>query len=306
LFFVFLISFTFASIPAAQSFRFQEVTALNVAARAVQAEDLAYYAVDTDSIQNKQVTAAKLADLDIARTGQLAPDVVTTDSLAFDLVTLTILPANTVPAQSQNFFVTIPTGVQQIWPYENTLRFGTGSSAIVDAPDSATSYRIENKARGPGVILGWYPSRNGHLLRYQSSRALRGLFCEDLTMDGFQHSSDDDDDWTHAHTFTNPIPSCNPPNCVSLDCVNNLVPDQFCAISRLPQTCSYTTSVSDTTNPQEGTPVYSPSVERITINNEGLVEMWYFGSGSIQPGADVTIVITVVVLLDEGYGSGSP
>ena len=311
------------SIPTTEINRFADVGPYQVTQAAVGSEDLAIFSVGNNALQNNAVTSRSLANLAISKPKNLSPDTVTTDSVAFDLVTLTILPFGTVPAQSQDPTVTIQTGAQAIWPWENVLRPNLGDSAVVDAPAIGTSYRVENKARGPGKIIGWYPNRNGHLLRYQSSRSLRAITCQDLTEEIITnediHDTDDDDFtsdiWSHFHRFNNAL--VQPPtfangvcqgSCVTLDCsafdtahVTDL--DFNCILSTLPQTCGYTTSVEDVNNPQEGVPVYSPSVERITINSEGLVEMWYFGSGSVQPGADVRIEVTVVVLLDQMYGA---
>ena len=72
--------------------------------------------------------------------------------------------------------------------------------------------------------------------------------------------------------------------------------------SQQPDRCSSFTSVEDVNDPQEGIPSYSPSVERITIDEEGVVEMNFFGRGSWQVAVG-EIEISVVVLLDEQYGA---
>jgi hypothetical protein len=71
-----------------------------------------------------------------------------------------------------------------------------------------------------------------------------------------------------------------------------------------PDECFTYTSVEDVNNPQEGTPIYSPSVESISIDDTGVVEIAFFGRGTSGINAvDPPIDIIVVVLLEEQYGA---
>jgi len=299
-----LIACSLASLPKSQTLRFKEVTGNTLGENSVDDIALQDFVVDTENVKNKAITAAKIAPLTI-NAEQITPNAVTTKALALDVVQLFIKDTQTVPAQSQNLQVTIPEDVRAIWPYENTLRTTSADqNAIVDNPAVATSYRIEGKARGPGTILGWYPTRNGHLLRYQSSRALRGLTCDSLSIANATPNTQDGVDDTHSHGFITTF-TCGT-TCTTIDCGDPVTADPHCANIRGDQAdrCSPYTSVADTTNPQEGVPVYSPTVERLTISPEGLVELWYFGAGTAEFGGDNSVDISVVVLLDDQYGSG--
>eukprot|EP00012_Vannella_robusta_P009411 CAMPEP_0206196748 /NCGR_PEP_ID=MMETSP0166-20121206/8641_1 /ASSEMBLY_ACC=CAM_ASM_000260 /TAXON_ID=95228 /ORGANISM="Vannella robusta, Strain DIVA3 518/3/11/1/6" /LENGTH=278 /DNA_ID=CAMNT_0053614299 /DNA_START=227 /DNA_END=1063 /DNA_ORIENTATION=- len=269
---------------------------------------------------------------------QVAPGAITTAGASLDLVTLIIKDEDTIPAQSQASNVQMPEGVQSIQPYEAIQDVNT---VMVDNPSRDLSYRVEGKARGSGVILGWYPSRNGHLLRYQTSRALRGIVCSaiDVTNIDFIYTcdcvvDDDDDDGISDTTCDCTVTSdfvdvdfegdfqCGGCTVIDCDSPNATEEDPMCTVDaeddtegnrmdpfddddgdELPDRCNPYTSVSDVTNPQEGTPVYSPSIESITIDDEGRVEMRFFGRGSIDPTGYEDIEITVVVLLDDQYGA---
>jgi len=349
--FVCLCVLTQGSIPSRQALRFndedaghlyyQEVTANHLGQNSVQQEDIQDFSVDTQALLNRMVTNAKMADLAI-NSDQVAPGAVTTAGASIDLVELFIRNDDTIPAASQNGAVVMPENQEAVQPWE-AIR---DDDVIVDEPNPATSYRVEGKARGPGVILGWYPSQNGHLLRYQSSRALRGIVCAAIDVQDINRRDectcsvlvfDDDgfDDDTLAAfcscdiditfidvNFRSTIADCG--GCTVLDCSSDNADDNdpMCnnqsenqrmnpfddddAVpgigDHLPDRCNPYTSVEDVNNPQEGVPVYSPSVERITIDDTGRVEMRFFGRGTVT-GPHDPIRITVVVLLDDQYGA---
>merc|ERR1712232_294562 len=279
------------------------------------------------------VWESKLAPLAVD-SEKITPGAVTTSGASIDLVELVISQVDTIPSRSMNAQVFIPEDVESIQPYEAVNQ----GIVRVDNPNPNLSYRVEGKARGSGVILGWYPSQNGHLLRYQSSRALRGIVCSAIDVANIDRNDDcrcnnevtqgaDGDLVTvdcdcvidiafNDVDFASDIGGCS--ECTVLDCNGDNVMDadpQCVAGSsdprlnpfddtgdHLPDRCNPYTSVADVTNPQEGVPVYSPSIERITIDDTGRVEMWFFGRGTVD-GPHDDIEITVVVLLDEQYGA---
>merc|ERR1712137_1269031 len=329
---------SFASIPTRSNLRFNQVDATNVAPNAVSVEDIQDYSVGRHQLLGNAVWESKLAPL--ADSEKITPGAVTTSGASIDLVELVISQVDTIPSRSMNAQVFIPEDVESIQPYEAVRNQGI---VRVDNPNPNLSYRIEGKARGSGVILGWYPSQNAHLLRYQSSRALRGIVCSAIDIQIVRRrnecfcaatpsdtNGDDDNltvgcscsiDITYIDTqWDSEIDDCTA--CTVLDCgdPNATQNDPMCSnISTdqrenpfdndsvnqpdyLPDRCNPYTSVEDVNNPQEGVPVYSPSVERIQIDENGSVEMWFFGRGTIEVPHD-DIVITVVVLLDDQYGA---
>ena len=302
---------SFASIPSRSSLRFNEVNGNNLGPNSVSHETVQDFSIDRNAILNRAVSSGKIAPLAI-NANQVAPGAITTSGASLDLVTLFIRDIDTVPSETQHINVQMQSGAQALQPFE---AINDPNRVIVDDPDSDTSYRVEGKARGSGIILGWYPSKNGHLLRYQSSRALRGLVCANIDIESVNFSCDCvncDCSPSYVDTnFSSSIPDCRA--CTVLDCnpPNADLPDFQCQSAfvpvdgnggALPDRCGSYTSVSDVNNPQEGVPVYSPSVERITIDDTGRVEMWFFGRGTVT-GPHEDIEITVVVLLDEQYGA---
>lgn len=277
---------------------------------------------------NQAVYQSKLAENAI-NSEQVAPGAITTSGASVDLVQLVIKQVDTIPSRTQASNVQIPDDITGVQPFEAIQNV---NQVIVDNPLPASAYRVEGKARGPGIILGWYPSQNGHLLRYQSSRALRGIVCSAIDIANIRRNSgcactatDSDGDPTctcsidisYINTdFASEIGNCA--DCTVLDCTGDQVnvDDPMCAANsqdqrenpfdnegdHLPDRCNPYTSVEDVNNPQEGVPVYSPSVERVQIDDEGNIEMWFFGRGTVD-GPHGDIIITVVVLLDEQYGA---
>jgi len=318
--------FVEASIPSRRSLRFNEVTGNHLGPNAVGRENVQDFSIDTQALRNREVTNAKISPLAI-NADQVAPGAITASGASLDLVKLYIRNDDTIPADSQGAFVTMPENAEAVQPFEAIQTPGT---VQVDDPDPTLSYRVEGKARGPGVILGWYPSENGHLLRYQSSRALRGIVCSAIDVEDIPRNSIcecDTDPFGDCDCqiniafqnvdFNSDILNCDTA-CTVLDCnsPNNDDPDPMCVEDSadprmnplddeddfLPDRCSPYTSVEDVNNAQEGVPVYSPSIERITIDNTGRVEMHFFGRGTVE-GAHDPITITVVVLLDDQYGA---
>ena len=333
-------------------------------------------------LQSHTVTSGKIANWAINK-DHISPGAVTTSGLAIDVVKLVISDHHTIYGEDQRF--PAPLGVEAILPVEN-FYFG---NTIVDNPERSLAYRVNAKAKGPGTIIGWYPSKNGHLLRYQAARSLRGLSCMDVGIRNIffdydcQCDADDNDNdnvyptddgtatdipcdcvttatyirtqWAYSTTdadrdyigedvngndidgfttdefywnwdcftdynynFCTSLAGCfgdtvlsdtvndgdygrdvfYDPQCERRDPDEHSTPDP-----QQPDRCSSFTSVEDVLNPQEGIPSYSPSVESITIDDDGTVEMRFFGRGSWVANAVGDIEISVVVLLDEQYGA---
>jgi len=340
LIFAYFCSVSFASIPARNNLRFNQVDANSLGPNSVSSEDIQSYSVGRASLLNGAIYQSKMGPYAV-NSDQVAPGAITSAGASLDLVKLYIKQTETIPAESQSSVVQIPEDVQAIQPHEAIADDGV---VIVDNPDASLSYRVEGKARGSGVILGWYPSQNGHLLRYQSSRALRGLVCSAIDIESVNiltpctcsnvvGTGQDGDTLTvdcscevipqYVDTDFNSQLDCS--SCTILDCTsdNRFDEDPMCTTGSvnqfenplddgddddnvpdfLPDRCSPYTSVEDVNNPQEGTPIYSPSVERITIDDTGRVEMRFFGAGTIDPAGHEPIEITVVVLLDDQYGA---
>ena len=362
-----------ASLPSRKSLRFNEVTGSNLSPNSVSSDNIQDWSVSNSMLQSHTVTSGKIANWAINK-DHIAPGAVTTSGLAIDVIKLIIDDHHTIFSEDQRY--PAPTGVEAILPVEN-FYFG---NTIVDNPERSLAYRVSSKAKGPGTIIGWYPSKNGHLLRYQAARSLRGLSCMDVAIRNLEFdydcqcsATDNDNDvididgteaipcgcsvtstylntqWAYSNanayrTYTGGDGAGNdydgfitPGLFQGWDCYDN---NNFCTSlagcfgdfqlsdvdafdvnpffdpqcerrdptdaqpdSRQPDRCSSFTSVEDVNNPQEGIPSYSPSVESITIDEEGTVEMRFFGRGSWLAQAVGEIEISVVVLLDEQYGA---
>mmetsp|Transcript_10371 Transcript_10371/g.17673 ORF Transcript_10371/g.17673 Transcript_10371/m.17673 type:complete len:328 (-) Transcript_10371:80-1063(-) len=307
------------SIPSRNNLRYNEVTGLHLASNSVENEDIQDFAVDRQALMNRVVSNAKMGPLAI-NSEQIAPGAITTSGASLDLVKLFIRDENTIPSEGQNENVQMRPAPESIQPTE---AIDDPTLVMVDNPDRNLAYKVEGKARGSGVILGWYPSQNGHLLRYQASRALRGIVCSVIdiasidiacscTADGGCSCgvSGSEAAGTLDVNFASEL-DCT--SCTVLDCgdaSSSNAPDIQCLTNppidddgdEIPDNCGSFTSVSDVNNPQEGVPVYAPSVESITIDETGRVEMSFFGRGTIV-GPHPDIEITVVVLLDDQYGA---
>mmetsp|Transcript_36311 Transcript_36311/g.78793 ORF Transcript_36311/g.78793 Transcript_36311/m.78793 type:complete len:328 (-) Transcript_36311:79-1062(-) len=307
------------SIPSRNNLRYNEVTGLHLASNSVENEDIQDFAVDRQALMNRVVSNAKMGPLAI-NSEQIAPGAITTSGASLDLVKLFIRDENTIPSEGQDENVQMRPAPESIQPTE---AIDDPTLVMVDNPDRNLAYKVEGKARGSGVILGWYPSQNGHLLRYQASRALRGIVCSVIdiasidiacscTADGGCSCgvSGSEAAGTLDVNFASEL-DCT--SCTVLDCgdaSSSNAPDIQCLTNppidddgdEIPDNCGSFTSVSDVNNPQEGVPVYAPSVESITIDETGRVEMSFFGRGTIV-GPHPDIEITVVVLLDDQYGA---
>jgi hypothetical protein len=327
-----------ASIPKRTSLRFQEVSEDYVGDNMIGNSKLQITSITNDKIKAKAITADKIDNAAIYQR-HFSPNSVTAGTAAIDLVHLHINSADNIPAQSVTVNgvpqTNIPDGPESVQPYEgSSVANGAGNNAVViDNPNPTRAYRIQGKARGPGVILGWYPAQNGHLMRYQSSRALRALTCANVELfdiystcgwifEGIDYACDwgfdsavwhqdlacpnSAEDYLNIGNFcTQPPDQCNSapfqqadPQCARYP------PGQSDPQPNEPDQCHSYTSVEDVTNPQEGVPVYSPSIERIEIDTEGVVEMAFFGRGIVSlTEQDPEIDIIVVVLLNEQYGA---
>jgi len=319
------------SIPSRNNLRYNEVTGLHLASNSVENEDIQDFAVDRQALMNRVVSNAKMGPLAI-NSEQIAPGAITTSGASLDLVKLFIRDENTIPSEGQDENVQMRPAPESIQPTE---AIDDPTLVMVDNPDRNLAYKVEGKARGSGVILGWYPSQNGHLLRYQASRALRGIVCSVIDIESIEIACscnvDADADPTTdelcecavsgVRDFTSDADFLNVDfeselscaSCTVLDCGDASsanAPDIQCLTNppidddgdEIPDNCGSFTSVSDVNNPQEGVPVYAPSVESITIDETGRVEMSFFGRGTIV-GPHPDIEITVVVLLDDQYGA---
>jgi len=312
------------SIPSRNNLRYNEVTGLHLASNSVENEDIQDFAVDRQALMNRVVSNAKMGPLAI-NSEQIAPGAITTSGASLDLVKLFIRDENTIPSEGQNENVQMRPAPESIQPTE---AIDDPTLVMVDNPDRNLAYKVEGKARGSGVILGWYPSQNGHLLRYQSSRALRGLVCSVIDIaniaiacdcDLDENAASDECDCTVSGSEATDTLDVNfeseltCASCTVLDCGDASsanAPDIQCLTNppidddgdEIPDNCGSFTSVSDVNNPQEGVPVYAPSVESITIDETGRVEMSFFGRGTIV-GPHPDIEITVVVLLDDQHGA---
>jgi len=173
---------SFGSLPSRQSLRFYEANAENLAGNAVGGINLLDFSVSSENLLAESVTASKLGKW-IVNNEQIAPGAVTSDALSFDIVTLVIKDQNTIVSPGQAY--PLPNGVESILPVENVYFQQT----IVDSPNVEYAYKVSTFARGPGTIVAWYPSKNAHLLRYQSARALHGIVCIDAQILNIEHTT---------------------------------------------------------------------------------------------------------------------
>jgi len=313
-----LLACIFASLPKRSSLRFQEVTEDILADNSVGQSKLKVSSVDTRNLREKSITAEKINDAAIFQR-HLSDNSVTSGALAIDIVHLRISSTDNLESTTDATWVQIPDYEYSVQPYENVQNETLGP--IADNPNPSTAYRVRGKARGPGTILGWYPALNGHMLRYQSSRALRTLTCADTGILSIGCACDlNVVDTTGCSCSIDPNSIIWTESFTCADCTDPFglnLPDPQCAL-RNPETtsprplqpdrCISYTSVEDVANPQEGTPVYSPSVESIEIDSEGQVTLSFFGRGTAFDGFiagsnDPDIDVVVIVLLDQQIGA---
>lgn len=287
-----LVASVFAALPSKATLRFGEVDEQHLAANSISAAKLQQYSVGNEAIQQGAVTNSKLASFSVDDR-VLGYNAVTARSTAVDLVRV---------------YFGEPTG-----PFTVKPRTTVNGDINQHIPAYSDAYRAEARAKGPGVILGWYPNQNGHLLRYQADRALRTLQCSDSVWvydsAPIGCSTNCDDVFFFDNIFCNTgcsilqfnfhwegnIPCNSDPFCRANPPPNPNRPDR----------CGSFTSVGDISDPQEGIPIYSPSVERITIDDTGLVAVYFFGQGSPYTAVGTRqpeIDITVVVLLNNQVG----
>lgn len=372
-----------ASMPVLSgksSLRFGEISSENIADNSISTSKLQAYAVGAQQLAGGAVDSNKIAS-EAIYAPHFSPNSVTSRSLAVDTVIIHIDGQDPVES-TQMGGATIPVGPNSVQPFEGALG---GTAVQIDLPNTGNGYVVEGKARGPGVILGWYPARNGHLLRYQHARSLRGLVCADVGIEDmdnnfncgctcacnsgdfdvdFFNGNDNDCSCTCSCSVDDDFRNMNWDRdlgldgtdlncdviCTSLEdgypgvgatCLDpngNLLTDPACPGSTLPnaldvgdgevdfnvfggfdvnkvqqtdileqpEACSSYTSVEDVFNPQEGVPNYSPSVESITIDDEGRIFLRFLGYGGVDRLNTAThpdIDIVVVVLLDEQFGA---
>lgn len=380
-----------ASMPVLSgksSLRFGEISSENIADNSISTSKLQAYAVGAQQLAGGAVDSNKIAS-EAIYAPHFSPNSVTSRSLAVDTVIIHIDGQDPVES-TQMGGATIPVGPNSVQPFEGVAG---GTAVQIDLPNTNNGYVVEGKARGPGVILGWYPARNGHLLRYQHARSLRGLVCADVGIEDmendfncrcecdctsgdfffndvfdfnpfdFSSSADDctcdcscfvDDDFRQMNWdrdlgldgtdfncdiictsledgYPGPGTACTDPNGVVLTdpaCPGSTAPPaldvgdgvvdvnvfgtfdatkvQVTDLTEQPEACSSYTSVEDVFNPQEGVPNYSPSVESITIDDEGRIFLRFLGYGGVDRLNTAThpdIDIVVVVLLDEQFGA---
>jgi len=311
-----LVAVVFCSLPSKKTLRYKQVTGVYLGDNSVNAEAVQEFSIQTEALVNGAVTNSKLAPLSVTAT-EITPGSVTSDGLAVDLVRV-IIGYNLIPATTQNNSVNaLPFDSTALKP-PSLLNSGQISTpANSDNPDSSLTYHAQGIARGPGIILGWYPSKNGHLLRYQTARALRGLTCADVEVGvtdttGITYTSSHDATLC-TQTTGNVVNDCTSlSGCIAPNATGVLL-DPFCqnyvqgeTQDNSPDRCGSFTNTQDVTNPQEGVPVYSSSVERVTIDDDGVVEIWFYGRGSQIRGYAGDIEVTVVVLLNESVGASPP
>jgi len=308
-----LVAVVFCSLPSKKTLRYKQVTGVYLGDNSVNAEAVQEFSIYTEALENGAVTNSKLAPLSVTAT-EITPGSVTSDGLAVDLVRITI-GFNLIPAGTQNPLVDpLPSDSTALKPPVVLNAATITTPANSDNPSSALTYHAQGIARGPGIILGWYPSQNGHLLRYQTARALQGLTCADVQVNagdtnGITYTASHDHNACTTLTDCTSLSGCtlingtagsfqNDPYCESY--TQQLVDDNS------PDRCGEFTNTQDVTNPQEGVPVYSSSVERVTIDDDGVVEIWFYGRGSQVRGYAGDIEVTVVVLLNESVGASPP
>jgi len=320
------------SIPRRTSLRFQEVTEDIVSDNSIGTSKLKVGAVGNDNIKTKAISADKIDDSSIYQR-HFTPNSVTAGAAAIELVHVYFREVdNAAVPNNQGATYNIPDLQESILPYENAPTVNGNINAnptVGENPSRLTAYRVQGKARGPGTILGWYPALNGHLLRYQSSRALRSITCANVELvdlvpelgcgcsfDGDANGDCGCDsywiglDSVHWSRDLSCTASCTTPQdiCGQYSQVSTPVySDPQCTNYQYdnderdkfePDACFAFTSVEDVNNPQEGTPVYSPSVESISIDNTGVVEIAFFGRGTPainQPTPDIDIIVVVLL-----------
>merc|ERR1719262_1024334 len=139
--FVCLCVFTQGSIPSRQALRLNDEDASHLYYQEVTANHLAHNSVEREDIQDFSVDTQALLNR-----------MVTNAKMA----DLSVNSAQVAPGAVTTSGASIDL-VELVIKNDDTIPSASQANAV--------------------VIPGWYPSQNGHLLRYQSSRALRGIVC---------------------------------------------------------------------------------------------------------------------------------
>jgi hypothetical protein len=194
-----------ASIPNKSSLRLSEVTEEKLAPHSISNSKLQRLAVGTTNVQDDAITSSKIARYAINER-HIAPNTITARQVAVDEVVILLrsndpfVAAETATSDAQDFTPNpvVPNTNADITKVTLTAR------TLLKPKDQRNTGQVENhyvgpngfytamgKASGPGIILGWYPSLNGHLLRYQADRALRDISCNAVhTRDNFVRKID--------------------------------------------------------------------------------------------------------------------
>lgn len=166
-----------ASVPTKSRLRVASVGEDDIAANSISNAKLQPNSVGTANIQAGAVDGSKIARHAVDER-HFVPGSITTKSAAIETVTILLRAENVF---SDNGAMGGGAGVS---PTNRILLKprGVANTSTVEhhhvRPDGF--YKAYGRSSGPGVILGWYPSLNGHLLRYQADRALRTLSCSNV------------------------------------------------------------------------------------------------------------------------------
>jgi len=178
----------YCSIPTKTVLRFAEVTEDKLAPHSISSSKLQRYSVATQHLQTGAVTSDKIGAYSVNER-HIAPSSITAKSLAVEEITILL--------RADDYFIDDAQYPNPPPPETNAQGFGPASGkpvhparTLLKPQDMRQNGNVENHyvtpngfyyakghASGPGIILGWYPSLNGHLLRYQADRALRDLSC---------------------------------------------------------------------------------------------------------------------------------
>jgi len=185
-----LVAAVFASLPSKSTLRISEVTEEKLAPHSISNSKIQRHAIGTTNVQDAAITGDKIAQFAVNER-HIAPNSVTAKSLAVEEITI-LLRADDYMVDAAQFVDRNPADPGQtnaqgwaasiipIHPSRTLLKpadmreVGTVENHYVSPRGFYYAY---GRASGPGIILGWYPSLNGHLLRYQADRALRDISC---------------------------------------------------------------------------------------------------------------------------------
>lgn len=177
-----------ASIPTKSVLRISEITEDKLAPKSISSSKIQRHAVGTGHVQDAAITSDKIGRYAVNER-HISPNSITAKSLAVEEITI-LLRANDYFLDENQYQFPLPkqpdiesfvfTPTTPIHPARTLLKpQDQRLTGIVEnhyvSPNGF--YYARGRASGPGIILGWYPSLNGHLLRYQADRALRDISC---------------------------------------------------------------------------------------------------------------------------------